>query len=242
MPRSFHARHARTIVTILVLTVPVVGWGVNWAFERASNNIQQWLPQDFEETRVYADFCALFGTDDFALVSWDGCTLDDPRLQQLARALAASGTVPPGDPSRRFESVLTGADALAVLTAKPFELSREEAIERLEGTLIGPGRTTCALVTYSDFGNLNRPATLRVLERIAVDECGVAPEHLRLGGSTIYNTAIDIESERAIYTWIAVAAIVALAVTWRRLKSVKLTAIVLIVAAYSGGLATADFY
>ena len=243
MPRSFHARYARTIITILVVSTPVVGWGVNWAFELASNNIKQWLPKDFEETRVYEDFCRLFGTDDFALVSWDGCTVDDPRLEQFARALVPSPDRPPsGDKSQRFKSVLTGAEALAAMTAEPFGLPREEALRRLEGTLVGPGRNTCALVTYSEFGNLNRPATLEVLEEIAVSQCGIDPQDLHLGGSTIYNTAIDIESERAIYTWITVAAIVALVVTWRCLRSVKLTAIVLIVAAYSGGLATATVY
>ena len=46
------------------------------------------------------------------------------------------------------QEVTTGQRTLAELRAPPLEISREFAVSRLQGSLIGPdGQTTCALIT-----------------------------------------------------------------------------------------------
>ncbi len=224
---------------LVVLSLPVVGWGVYQAFENANNNVSQWLPEGFPQTEVYSRFRAVFGADDFAVVSWDGCTLDDPRLEALANAV-----VPPeGERIRWFERVITGPRAMAILMNGPFAIPREEAVRRFKGTLIGPdGNTTCAVITLSVEGNANRTGALRAIEAVAFEACGIPADKLRLGGDAIINAAIDLESERAVQRWIAFSWAVALLTAWICLRSVKLIAMVFGLSVYASGVSTAVVY
>ncbi len=224
---------------LVVLSLPAVGWGVHQAFDKANNNVSQWLPEGFPQTEDYSRFRAVFGVDDFAVVSWDGCTLDDPRLEEFARAV-----VPPeGEPVRWFERVITGSRAVAILLEGPFAIPREEAIQRFQGTLIGPdGKMSCAVVTLSAEGNANRTAALKALETIAIDDCGIAPDKLRLGGDAVINAAIDLESERAVRQWIALSWAAGLFIAWACLRSIKLIVMVFGVAVYSSVFTTAIVY
>ncbi len=225
---------------VLAALYPLILWGMIDAFANANNNIHQWLPQDFEETRTYEAFCRVFGTDDFVLASWDGCTLEDPRLEQFA-----SEVVPPAGSQREkgeakwFRKVWTGPQVLEILTTEPFNLSWNEAVKRLEGSLIGRDReTTCALITLSQAGDTKRTKALAALQRIA-KRCKIDPDTLRLGGDATINAAIDIESERAIQQWIVLSWIVALTVAWFCLRSIKLMAMLFIVSGYASALGTA---
>ncbi len=244
MTPSFHARIARPLALLVVLSLPAMGWGVHQAFRTANNNVLQWLPEGFPETEEYNRFRAVFGSDDFAVVSWEGCTLDDPRLERFAQAVAPPGAPhPPDDSTRWFSRVITGPRAVTLLTEGPFDISPQQAVAHFRGTLIGPdGETTCAVVTLSEEGNANRTAAIRALERIAVEHCAIPLEDLRLGGDAVINAAIDFESERAVRRWIALSWGVALVVAWVCLRNWKLTAMVLSVAVYSSGVATSLVY
>ncbi len=244
MTPSFHARIARPLMLLVVLSLPLVGWGVHQAFRTANNNVTQWLPEGFPETAVYNRFREVFGSDDFAVVSWEGCTLDDPRLKSFARAVVSPGRQEPSDgPTRWFQRVITGPRAISMLTEGPFAISREEAVERFEGTLIGwDGEMTCAVVTLSQEGNANRTAALRAIEEIAETHAGISKDELRLGGDAVINAAIDLESERAVRQWIALSWAVALLTAWLCLRSAKLIAMVFSVAVYSSAIATAVVY
>ncbi len=226
------------------LSLPLVGWGVHQAFRTANNNVSQWLPEGFPQTEVYSRFREVFGSDDIAVVSWEGCTLDDPRLETFAKAVVSPGGNDADDESSRwFQRVITGARAVAIVERGPFEVSREQAIERFQGTFIGPGgQTTCAVITLSKEGNANRIAALRAIEQIAIEHCGIPEDELRLGGDAIINAAIDLESERAVRQWIALSWAVALAAAWLCLRNLKLIAMVFSVAVYSSGVATALVY
>ena len=155
--RSVYARYAWPIVAVAALLIAPMLWGVHKAFEGMNNNLRQWLPRNLPATEDYLQFRSVFGADDFAVVSWDGCTLDDERLEQLAEALVPPPDQPRNDETECFSRVVTGPDLLKTLMAEPFELSREEALSRLEGTLVGPDRkTTCAVITLSKIGNTER--------------------------------------------------------------------------------------
>lgn len=244
MKRSFYGRYAWPIMIVLGGLMPVVLWGARQAFEHSSNNVYQWLPQDFEQTDEYRAFCRRFGTDDFALVSWHGCTLGDERLERFARRVVPpSGQGHDDARSKWFRDVTTGQRALRTLTTEPFNLAPKEALRRLEGTLVGPDhRTTCALVTLSAAGDANRPAALDALRKIVTTHCGVDPDDLRLGGDAVINAAVDIESERAIRRWIILSWVVAVAVAWVALRSLRLMAMIFVVAVYSSALSTAAIY
>lgn len=244
MKRSFYARYAWPMMIVLGGLLPAVVWGAKQAFERSNNNVYQWLPQHFEETNQYERFCRRFGTDDFALVSWNGCTLEDGRLEEFARCVVpAEGGRRGDDESKWFLEVMTGQRALRTLTSEPFNLPREEALARLEGTLVGPDhQTTCALVTLSKAGDADRVKALAALEKIATTHCGIDAGDLRLGGDAVINAAVDIESERAVHEWIILSWVVAVAVAWLCLRSLRLMVMIFVVAGYSSALSTAAIY
>ncbi|OHB68660.1 MAG: hypothetical protein A2V70_07020 [Planctomycetes bacterium RBG_13_63_9] len=244
MNRSFYARLARPIViTLIVLSGPLL-FGAWKALRSSNNNIHQWLPESFEETRTYDSFRSVFGADDFVLASWEGCTLDDPRIEKFAQAvLPPAGTRREEDGSHWFEKVVTGPRTLQQLTEEPFNLPRKEALRRLEGTLVGPNhKMTCALITLSEAGDRNRGDVLKTLRKIAWQECQIEPDQLRLGGDAVINAAIDIDSQQAIRTWITLSWGIALVVACWCLRSLKLTLMIFLVASYSSVLATAAVY
>jgi len=244
MNRSFYARYAWLLLGLAALAILPMLWGVRETFRRANNNVSQWLPEDFPETETYQEFRKQFGADAFALVSWDGCTLDDPRLEQFALQVAPppGRTSEDGD-SRWFLEATTGPRALRTLLSEPFRLTREEAIQRLTGTLVGPdGRTTCALVILSEAGDANRTGALAALEKIIVEDCGVARDKLHLAGDSVANAAIDLESERAVRQWIVLAWVVALAVAWVCLRSLRSIFEVFVTAVFASGVATAAIH
>ncbi|NQU20081.1 MAG: MMPL family transporter [Candidatus Nealsonbacteria bacterium] len=240
---SFYARYAWPLMAVLVALIPLTIQGVVGTFQSANNNVAQWLPQNSKEVARYDRFRGRFGADDFALVSWDGCTLDDPngKLELFARKVAP----PPelagkDDRARWFTSVVTGPRVLKMLTEEPLNLSRKEAIERLQGTLVGlDGKMTCALVTLSTEGNDKQTAALDALQAIAVDDCAVRKQDLRLGGNPIANAAIDIESEKAVRQWIIFSWAITLGMAWWSLRSWKLMSMIFVVAGYSSLMATA---
>jgi len=57
------------------------------ALRSDNNDVRQWLPAGFEETRQYDWFLKQFGSDEMVVASWPGASLTDPRLDRLAAAL-----------------------------------------------------------------------------------------------------------------------------------------------------------
>ena len=243
---SFYARYAWPMMALLVALIPLTVQGVIWAFQSANNNVSQWLPQGSAETVIYDNFRDRFGADDFALVSWEGCTLDDPhsRLELFARKVdPAPELARKDDRAHWFTSVITGPRLLKTLMDEPLNLSRKEAIGRLRGTLVGlDGKMTCALVTLSKAGNDKRTEAVKALRAIATNDCDVSEQDLRLGGNPVGNAAIDIESEKAVKNWIVLSWMITLAVAWWSLRSWNLMAMIFIVAGYSSLMATALIY
>ncbi|MFW6171436.1 MAG: efflux RND transporter permease subunit [Planctomycetota bacterium] len=225
------------VLVLLLATLPLLLRGVVGALNSSSNDPRQWLPRGFPETETYEWFQRHFGHDEITVVSWPGCTLDDPRPEQLAEALLKHP-----DPSY-FQRAVTGRQMLERLMSRPLELSREEAIRRLQGVLIGPdGETTCVLLTISDRGVGNRVAAVNRIRRAAREIPGLDVENLHMGGPTVDAATIDVESQRLLLELASLSGIVALAITWVRLRSIRLATIILAASVYSTAAALSILY
>ncbi len=84
MSPPFFARHGFKIVLITVFFMPFMLIGSIRALRSNRNDVKDWLPEDFPETAVHTWFQQHFPHEQFVLASWEGCTLDDPRLELLA--------------------------------------------------------------------------------------------------------------------------------------------------------------
>jgi len=135
---GFYERYSVWILAVLVFLLPMVVVGAFKAKGNNRNDVKGWLPLEYPETQTYRFFRQNFQGEEFILVSWDGCTMTDPRLELLARKLLP----PPEEASRisrpiYFKTAQTGPRAVEQMTDEPLNLDPEEAVNRLTGALIG---------------------------------------------------------------------------------------------------------
>ncbi len=87
MLNTFFTRHSFKIILVAIFLLPVMGRGVRKALQSNDNNVHDWLPTTYEETTDFSWFQTHFENETFVLISWEGCTLDDDRLELLARKI-----------------------------------------------------------------------------------------------------------------------------------------------------------
>ena len=145
--RSFYSRFGWAIVVVCLLLLPLTVWGAIKALQSTTNEARDWLPRHYPETVEYEWFSRHFGSDDFVLVTWEGCTLEDPRLAQLTAAVEKDIGQQDSADEPLFSRLITGPSMLDELTEPSMRLRQAQAIARLRGSLIGPdNEQTCAIV------------------------------------------------------------------------------------------------
>jgi len=227
----------------MIAGAPFVLYGM-LALETNSSGFTQWLPDSQLARREYAWFVEHFGDDDFLLASWPGCVLDDDRVDQFAAALVRqAGPLAPGNRPRWIRRVMTGPETLVQLQARPLELAREEAISRLEGILVGSDRrATAALVELTDAGKQNQQDLVDLVYRVAADECGLSRQELRMGGSVFEAVEIEKETNRTLRYYALPVFLATLVIAYWCFRSLQLTVIVLVCAAYCRCISLALVY
>jgi len=92
---TFFARRAILILVIVFFFVPFALRGARLAVQGMKNDVKDWLPKEFEETKDLEEFRQYFLSEQFVLVSWDGCygAPDDERYQMFLAKLTPE--VPP---------------------------------------------------------------------------------------------------------------------------------------------------
>ncbi len=83
MKRSFFNRHALLILMVVFFFVPFGLRGARMAINNMRNEVKDWLPASFSETKDLAVFQKYFWGEGFVAISWDGCrgTVDDERFR-----------------------------------------------------------------------------------------------------------------------------------------------------------------
>ncbi len=128
-------RHSFWIACAFFAVLPMIVGGSMRAVNSNTNDVQDWLPESYQETVDLKWYVSKFssGSDQVVVVSWTGCRLDDPRVPMLAAKLRANDTQRP-----LFKTVVTGPELIKQLTEEPLNLHRVTAMKRLEGSLVGP--------------------------------------------------------------------------------------------------------
>ncbi len=237
--------------------------GARRAIESNTNKAEDWLPPGYAESVDLRWFRDHFIGEQFALVSWDDCTLGDTeKLEKLARSLvptqqALAKADADSDLQQRAEwyhEIFTGPQVLEKLTDS-LGISYGEAIKRIEGAFVGPvqrdaegkslgneSRATCLIVYLTDAATGNNRTMRKAIEKIseiASSECGIAPETIHMGGPPVDNITIDVEGERTLIRLAGLSGIVGLTLSFWCFRSVKLTGIVFAVGVLSAGMSLA---
>ena len=87
MRPSFYERNGFKILLLAALFYGPTMVGAFRTLKSNKNDVAQWLPAQYEETQVFKWFRQHFAGEQFMLVSWDGCTLDDQRLRMMVAKL-----------------------------------------------------------------------------------------------------------------------------------------------------------
>ncbi|MEI8212609.1 MAG: MMPL family transporter [Planctomycetota bacterium] len=253
--KTFYDRWAWVILILSLACVPFAYYGAGKAIQSNVNKVEDWLPKTYVETDELSRFRKNFPTDQFVIVSWDGCQLgedptkpeqDDPRIAKLI-SLAAPETVDPNDldsveAKKYFKGAQSGRTLLEQLTTGQHALTAEQSVERLKGALLGPdGRQTCVIVSLDPTASAKlKPILGRgqfrifrpnippgVLRRI-IEKAGITGEELHLGGPPVDNISIDEEGERTLVRLAGLSGLLGLFLAWWSLRSLLLTWIVVL--------------
>ncbi len=263
--RSFYARYAWPILIAHVLLIPVVCISALRAVKSNRNDISDWLPKDYDETRELGWFRKHFVADQFVLISWDGANLgedpsgkdDDPRIAKLVAELKKARLENPDGsgpvPVFKAEGITTGRSVLNQLMAPPTSMGRNHATERLTGSLIGPdGKQTVVMAHLTEVASKNLRASIgRPVKRfgivrkapspffVALHNAGIADDEVRLGGPPIDNNAIDEEGENSLVKLAGLAGLLGLSLSYYSLRSVRMTLVVFSCGVFSAALSLA---
>ena len=99
-------------------------------FQSNTEDVLQWLPDDSPSRVVYNGFEKKFGSDDFLVVTWNDCTVDDPRLDDFCRRLVDQ------DADGLIQSAVNGADIIARLRIES-GLQKKYILKRFKGIFFG---------------------------------------------------------------------------------------------------------
>lgn len=220
--RQFFERFGTIVLVAMAASIPLLYHGVHGLLSNSSNDPRQWMPVGLTETREYDWFLTHFGRDEIAVVSWQGCTLDDPRIGRLANALVEESQ------SAYFERALSGPQLLRELTSPSAGLSETEARRRLQGNVIGrDGSTTCLVLVVSPKGEADRTAAVQHIYDVAQRTCDLSRDQLRLGGPTVDAAALDVESQRLLYHLAALCTVIVFLAAWQQMKRLRVALMVL---------------
>ena len=132
MVSQFVIRYARRILIVTALLLPAIGYGASQVFSSTGNDIRQWLPASFQETRVYDWFVQQFGSEEMIIASWPGATSDGADVRAVVEGLRGA-TVSDTNSDAWFSRVITASEILEQLTEGMADLSMPAARKRLQG-------------------------------------------------------------------------------------------------------------
>lgn len=153
----------------MTFLVPVAVWGITYL--EMENEVHTWIAQDNPQTKAYHWYKSHFSQDDTVLFTWDGSGLNDPRVDQFVariRGVVGEDGVARGA-LKQVKRVRSPSELIDQMTNH--KISREDAIQRLEGVLVGRGNLR---VRLSPAGRDQRQKVIDALERRAHDVLGLS--------------------------------------------------------------------
>ncbi|MFI4848504.1 MAG: RND family transporter [Gimesia chilikensis] len=231
-------------VIVLVLAAPFLIYGAHQSVESMCIAPEKWAPPYMQSRQNYDRFMKDFESNDLILISWPGCTVDDPRLTEFEKRIEGPGKTDFGETHEEiFARIVTGAGTVDSLTAPPLKLPRDEALERLQGVLVGKNlKDSCAVIILTYRGNELRTQAIDHVLKVAQDVCGLPREEFYLTGPPVDGVAIDRASIHSVNVFGALSAILATLLCWFCIRSWMLTGTILLAGLFGQGLVLSMVY
>ncbi len=220
----------RRYLLLLAYTAVLLPLVIGSAFQALQSNANSpihWVTDSFPPRHDYDQFRNAFGAGDLVLLSWPGCTVDEPRLDQLSALLRRGRQFHDAHGNWYFERVLTGREVLHALTLPPLALDRDEALGRLRGTLIGPdGSTTCVVIGFTEAGLAQRQRLVGLIRAATAKTCRVPLEDQHLAGPVMDGLSVDLASQQSLSRFVVPSALIMLLVCYLCLGSLRAALVV----------------
>lgn len=199
---GFYSRRAGWILLVCALAAPVLFFGAARAVQSNNNKVEDWLPSGFNETVQLQWFRDHFITDQFIIISWEGCHLggdpsdpqaepDDPRIAQVANMLLGLGrpkTTETADNANADADTNTNTAAAPAASTKPAASTDQTDPAAAEMAPVAAGEPAGAAVAADQQGYFRTVLTARQL----LNELTNAPS----------NVPYDLAKQRLIGTLI----------------------------------------
>ncbi len=231
-------------VLLLLIPLPLIGVGAHFTMHNMLTMPSRWLPLTTPEQASLERFIEEFDTGDAVLLSWHRCSIDDPRLAEIAEAVREIRESPARpEHARYFDTVMDGNSVLRELMGPPLNLSREEALQRIEGTLVGPdGDFSCVFVALTEEGLFARQEAIPLIVQEASRICDLPEEDFLLAGPPVEGATLDRKATFDANTLSIPSTIVSALLCWWFLGSWRFTAVVLATALFGQGLVLAAMW
>ncbi|MFK7770188.1 MAG: RND family transporter, partial [Mariniblastus sp.] len=199
-----------------------------------TEDVMQWLPDQSQAREDYDYFEQHFGSDDFLIATWDGCTVEDPRLSQFAQQLRKN------DPDGLIQTVTNGAEVVDRLS-RELRISKQSIVKRLKGVFFGAENTelTCTYLELSAAGTANRMGSMDIVWNAIETTDGLGRETVLLGGYPYIATHIDGQLKNSYGNFLIPSVVLATLVSLFCLRNIVLTMIVFVTAVGAAAVSVA---
>ena len=190
-------------------------------FQSNTEDVVQWLPDNSPSRVVYNKFEEKFGSDDFLVVTWGDCTVDDLRLKYLCQRILDE------DSGNLIQSVVNGADVIAGLSAE-IGLRKKFVLNRFKGIFFGidDSNQTLALIELTKNGSADRKESLRYIEAAIEDTPDLDLDQITFGGYPYVGINIDNQLKNSILYFLLPSVFFATITSVLCLRNIFLTSIV----------------
>lgn len=210
------------LLTYLMLLLPFIVYGAVQAMQTKVNSPLDWVNNSFPARADYDLFSQLFGNSDTVIVSWSGCTLENPNLDTLVNSLRTDAEFRNDQDEWYFERVISGRELFRQLTAPGTGLTQQEVLRRLQGTFIGQdGKTTCLIISFTPDGLQKRNALVESIRNSLQQHCHLQADQCYMAGPIIDGLAIDLASKESMDRFVLPSTLMVLVICWICLRSFK---------------------
>lgn len=183
------------LLLYLMVSLPWIVFGAMTILKSSSSSPLDWVEQSYSPRANYESFRTLFGDGDVLIISWEGCRIDDERLDKLRDVLLGNKAFhdAAGDPY--FDQVNSGRDAINQLLQPPFAFSFTEAATSLQGVYVGANHSdTLIMVQFNAAGLKERNHLVPLIQRAITKTCEVPLTKIWLSGPVMDGFTVDAAS------------------------------------------------
>ncbi len=216
------------VICVAVFTIGIVQLKTN------TEDVSRWLPDNSPDRARYEFFQSYFGSDDFLVVTWEGCEVHDTRISVF------TDWINEHNQHQLIKSVRSGPDIVRDLIDNA-RLTKNTAINRLKGFLFGLSdpKLTCVVMELTEKGTENRPQVIALTWQGVDATPNLERQSVSLGGYPFVATHLDQQIKRSFLVLLVPSFLVATLVALFCLRNVGLTFILFVASSVAAGVSVA---